>query len=149
MTLKKFLKALTDDGRYYAELVDNLAEIYYLNDSKPSVLVELEKQVFHLNFRSDLLPNVTAQISSDIFKTGINAVIGPVFAISEDKGIMYGEEAMGAYYLGIYMALNAIQTKDTEISKDVLFVVKDPLAVCLVSKPDNKKINKYKKMWDE
>lgn len=149
MLLKKFLKLLTDDGRYYAELVDNLAEIYYLNDSKPSVLIEYDKQVYHLNFRSDLLPNVVAQISNDICKTGINLVVGPVFAVSEERGIIYGEEAMGSYYLGIYMALNSIQTKDSDISKDALFVVKDPLTVCMVSKPNKKKINKYKKMWDE
>lgn len=149
MTLKKFLKLLTDDGRYYAELVDNLAEIYYLNDSKPSVLIEFDKQVFHINFRSDLIPNVVAQICSDIFKTSVNAVVGPVFAFSQDKGIVYGEEALGIYYLGIYMALNSMDTKDSDLSRDAIFVVKDPLSVCLASKPVTKKINKYKKMWDE
>lgn len=150
MTLKKFLKVLTDDGRYYAELVDNLAEIYYLTDSKPSVLIEVDKETYHLNFRSDLMPNVVAQISHDISKTGVSLVVGPAFAISQDKGVVYGNEAMGMHYINVFLALQSSQTKDDDDLKDALFVVKDPLPVCMLKKPSSKKTNKkYKKMWDE
>ena len=150
MTLKKFLKALTDDGRYYAELVDNLAEVYYLTDSKPSVLIEVEKDTYHINFRSDLVPNVVAQISNDIIKTGINIVVGPVFAVSQDKGVVYGNEAMGMYYINIFLALQSSQTKEDDDLKDAIFVVKDPLQVCMIKRPSGKKTNKkYKKMWEE
>jgi hypothetical protein len=150
LTLKKFLKVLTDDGRYYAELVDNLAEIYYLTDSKPSVLIEVDKETYHLNFRSDLMPNVVAQISHDISKTGVSLVVGPAFAISQDKGVVYGNEAMGMHYINVFLALQSSQTKDDDDLKDALFVVKDPLPVCMLKKPSSKKTNKkYKKMWDE
>lgn len=150
MTLKKILKQLTDDGRYYAELVDNLAELYYLTDSKPSALIELDKQTYHVNFRSDLMPNVVAQIAHDLSKTGASIVIGPVFAITQDKGVIYGNEAMGMHYINVFLALQSSQAKEDDDIKDAIFIVKEPIPVCMIKKSTSKKTNKkYKKMWDE
>ena len=147
MTLKKFLKLLTDDGRYYAELVSNLAEIYYLNDNRPSVLVEVEKGVYHLNFRSDLVPNIVAQISSDIAKTGVNHTVGPVFAISKDRGVVYGDEAMGMYYISVFMALQPSQTKE-DSTKDAIFVVQEPIET-FSGKRSTRSDKIYRKLWGE
>ena len=148
MTLKKFLNSLTQDGRYYAEMVENLAEVYYLTDSKPCMLVELNKDVFHLNFRSDLLPNVVAQISHDVSMVTSNVVIEKSFAITQDKGIIYGDEAVGLHYLNIFFALQSSTAKDSEDARDAIFVVKDPIPTF-----DGKRMPRsdklYRKLWGE
>jgi hypothetical protein len=148
LSIKKFLKSLTDDGRYYAEMVDNLAEIYYLNDSRPCALVELEKQVYHINFRSDLAPNIVAQVLTDLYNTGVSIVIGPVFAITKDKGIAYGEEAMGMHYINVFLALQPTSSKDTEETKDVIFIVKDPIPA-FQGKIQKRTDKIHKKIWGE
>jgi hypothetical protein len=147
LTLKKFLKTLSDDGRYYAELVSNLAEIYYLNDNRPCVLVEVEKGVYHLNFRSDLVPNVVAQISSDIARIGVNHTIGPVFAISQDRGVVYGDEAMGMHYVSVFMALQPSQSKDDSM-KEAIFVVQEPIET-FSGKRATRSDKIYRKLWGE
>ncbi len=147
MTLKKFLKTLCNDGRYYAELVSNLAEVYYLNDTNPSVLVEVEKGVYHLNFRSDLPPNLVAQICGDIVLTGINHVVGPVFAISKERGVVYGDEAMGMHYVNVYLALKPSQVKD-DSTKDAIFVVQEPIET-FSGKRVSRSDKIYRRMWEE
>jgi hypothetical protein len=148
LTLKKFLNILAEDGRYYAEMVEDLAEIYYLSDNRPSVLVEFNKNVFHVNFRSDLTPNVAAQISHDMSKVNSSIVIEAPFAISEDKGVVYGDEAMGTHYLNIFFALQSSSAKNSEETKDAIFVVKDPIrAFSGKRQPRSDKL--YRKLWGE
>ena len=147
MSLKKILKQLASDGRYYAETVDNLAEIYYLDDARPVVLAEYEKTVLHLNFRSDLMPSTVAQVSHDIAKIAPNVVIGSCFAITADKGVVYGNEAMGAHYLNVYMALQS-SAKESSESENAIFVVKEPLETFSGRRqPRSDKI--YKKLWED
>jgi hypothetical protein len=149
LLIKKFLKLLTDDGRYYAELVDNLAEIYYLTDAKPSVLIEVDKGTYHLNFRADLMPNVVAQIAADIAATGAPIAIGPVFAVTQ-KGVIYGNEAMGMHYIDVFLALQTPKSKEDDELNNAIFIVKEPLDICMFEQPKAKKVtSKYKKMWDE
>jgi hypothetical protein len=147
MTLKKILNKLTEDGRYYAEMVDNLAEIYYLSESRPCALIEYTKGLMHVNFRSDLMPNVVAQISSDLNKITQNIVVEKVFAITEDKGIVYGDEAMGAYYLNIFFALQSSSLKDDE-TNNAIFVVKDPIPT-FNGKRQPRSDKLYRKLWGE
>ena len=148
MTLKKFLNSLTQDGRYYAEMVENLAELYYLSDNKPSALIEFNKNLFHINLRADLQPNIAAQISHDISKITSNIVIEKSFAISEDRGVVYGDEAMGTHYLNIFFALQSSFNKDPQEVEGALFVVKEPLKTF-----DDKKLTRsdklYRKLWGE
>ena len=147
MSLKKILKQLAVDGRYYAEMVENLAEIYYLDDARPVVLAEYEKTVLHLNFRSDLMPSTVAQISHDIAKIAPNIVIGSCFAITADKGVIYGNEAMGAHYLSVYLALQS-SAQESEQSESAIFVVKEPLETFSGRRqPRGDKI--YKKLWED
>jgi hypothetical protein len=147
LSLKKILKQLAIDGRYYAEMVDNLAEIYYLDDARPVVLAEYEKTVLHLNFRSDLTPSIVAQVSHDITKIVSNVIVGPCFAITADKGVVYGNEAMGAHYLNVYLALQS-STKDSEELESAIFVVKEPLETFSGKRqPRSDKI--YKKLWED
>ena len=150
MTLKKFLKLLADDGRYYAELVGNLAEVYYLTDANPTILIEVDKDIYHVNFRADLRPNIVAQISSDVTKTGINMVIGPVFGVTSDRGVIYGEEAMGMHYISVFLALQSPKYKEDDELNNAILIIKDPLDVCMFEQPKSKKVkSKYKKMWEE
>ena len=147
MSLKKFLNKLAQDGRYYAEMLDNLAEVYYLNDGKPSALIEFNNNLFHINFRSDLLPNIVAQISHDMSKITSNIVIEKPFAITQDKGIVYGDEAMGAHYLNVFFALQSSSIKEDE-SSGAIFVVKDPIpAFNGKRQPRSDKL--YRKLWGE
>lgn len=148
MSLKKFLNKLAQDGRYYAEMLDNLAEVYYLNDGKPSALIEFDNNLFHINFRSDLLPNIVAQISHDMSKITSNIVIEQPFAITQDRGIVYGDEAMGAHYLNVFFALQSSASKGNEDMSDAIFVVKDPIATFNGKRqPRSDKI--YRKLWGD
>lgn len=148
MTLKKFLNNLTEDGRYYAEMAESIAEIYYLTDAKPCVLVELREGLLYLNFRSDLQPNVVAQISHDIFKITEDIVIDKTFALSKDKGIIYGDEAMGIHYLNIFFALQSSITKDSEEAKDAIYIVKDPIPT-FNGKRAQRSDKLYRKLWGD
>lgn len=147
MSLKKILKQLALDGRYYAEMVDNLAEIYYLDDAKPVVLAEYEKTVLHLNFRSDLMPSTVAQISHDLSKVAANMVIGSCFALTEDRGVVYGNEAMGAHYLNVYFALQSA-SKDSEETDSAILVVKEPLET-FTGKRLHRSDKIYRKLWED
>lgn len=147
MSLKKILKQLALDGRYYAEMVDNLAEIYYLDDPKPVVLAEFDKQnLLHLNFRSDLTPSVIAQISHDLTKIAPSVVIGSCFAITSDKGVVYGDEALGVHYFNIFMALQS--SSKEESNSGAIFVVKEPIKTFdSLSQSRTSKI--HKKLWED
>lgn len=144
--LKQFLTDLTEDGRYFAEMVDDCAEIYINGEQKPVVLLEFDKQVYHLNFRVDLTSHVTAQIMYDMTTIDEDLVIGKDFFSSSETGIVYGDEALGLYFASIIQALEAAQIKEEAALDDSIFVVKQPI-MAFGSKI--KQQNKLEKMWDE
>lgn len=148
MSLKKILKQLALDGRYYAEMINNLAEIYYLDEAKPVVLAELDQQnLLHLNFRSDLSPTIAAQISHDLAKITPNIVVGACFAVTADKGLVYGDEALGAHYLNIFLALQSA-SKEPEAASNAIFIVKEPIRTFDgLSQSRTSKI--HKKLWED
>jgi hypothetical protein len=148
--LKKILKQLTKDARYYAEIVDTVAEIYFLGDTKPTVLVELINNMVHLNFRSDLSPESVAQISLDISKScdPENIAVCPSFLSIPDKGVVYGEDATAAFYLSIYITFRRHELNNSMDKEKAIFVVENPIYGYGIKQED---INnaKYRKMWGE
>lgn len=148
--LKKILKQLTKDVRYYAEIVDTMAEIYFLNDSRPTVLVELTNNMIYVNFRSDLSPDAVAEISIDIHKScdTHSIVIGPSFLPIPDKGIVYGEDAVAAFYLSVYATFRKHEFSGDSDRDKAILVVKDPIYAYGIRQQDINN-NKYRKMWGE
>jgi hypothetical protein len=148
LSLRKFLNALTKDGTYYSEVVEDTAEIHISTDGRSVVLLEVDKGVYHVNFRSDLAPNIVAQISQDMIKHGANLSVGPCFAASQEEGMLYGDEAMGSFYMTVFLALQTMQDKDDDTTSKTTFVVKSPIYGYGINPSDTQQ-SKYKKMWGD
>ena len=144
--LKQFLTDLTEDGRYFAEMVDDCAEIYINGEARPVVLLEFDDNVYHLNFRCDLTSHLVAQITYDMTIIDEDLVIGKDFFSSSEAGIVYGEEALGLYFASIIQAIESAQMKEEMALNESIYVVKQPI-MAFGSKIEQK--NKLEKMWDE
>ena len=127
--LKDFLlKLTTDTDRYYAEMVDNIAEIYIDNSSGPAALLEVDGKCYHVNFRCDMTSQLVAQMMNDMSKVDRNIVAGPDFYVSPDDGISYGEQALGLYFSSIIQAFEIAQAKqENEELDESTYVVKQPI----------------------
>jgi len=140
--LKNLSKKLTKDGKYYIETVDNIAELYMSADTTPALLIELEDNIFYLNFRCDMLSQVVAQITYDITMIDADIAIGPDFYATEELGIIYGEQAVAVYFAGISQAVQAAMQQQESDMEDVTFIVTEPMQT-----HGSRNANKMQRMW--
>lgn len=125
--LKNFLNELTKDGRYYAEMIDNVAEIYIDSEPKPIVMLEFDGVVHHLNFRCDLLSGLAAQITYDMTMIDEDIVIGMDFFATSDSGLVYGEQALALYFATILQAFESAQDEHDDALDGALYIVEYPI----------------------
>jgi hypothetical protein len=143
--LKQFLKELSKDGIYYAEMVENCAEIYIIGDTTPAVLLELQDDFYHVNFRCDVPVRQIAQIMYDMTNIDPDIIVEAEFMISQDHGVIYGQNAMALFYMTVYSAMEHAQAKQEAGLDGVIYVVEQPIeAFCLKSKSKTK----IQKMWE-
>lgn len=144
--LKQFLTDLTDNGEYYAEMLDNCAEIYVSTDQKPILMIEFDEKVYHLNFRCDTSPNVVAKIMYDMTCIDEDLVVGKDFFTSPETGIVYGIEAVKLYFAHMIHVIDSTRLQEEELLDDSVYIVKEPI-IAFGSKIGQK--DKLKEMWDK
>jgi len=145
--LKQFLKELCDSGIYYAEIVENCAEIFIIEDSTPAVLLELKDDFYHVNFRCDIPVRQVAQLMYDMTTIDEDIILGPEFIISQEQGVVYGQSALALFYITVHKTMEDVQMKHEAELDGVTYVVEQPLEVFgLRSNPKEK--SKIQKMWD-
>lgn len=142
--LKDFLTKLTKDGHYYAEMVDNVAEIYVDQNSGPAVLLEFDGEVYHLNFRCDMTSQMVAQITYDMTMLDEDIVVGQDFYSDPDSGVVYGEQAMALYFSSILQAFEAAQIKQGAELDESVYVVQQPIYAYGNKKYKN---DKLQRLW--
>ncbi len=143
--LKDFLKKLTNDNHYYAEMIGNVAEIYIDTESKPVVMLEFDGEIYHLNFRCDLTSSIVAKIMYDMTIINKNIVVGLDFYSSPDTGLIYGEQALALYFSSVIQAFENAQTKQEEALLGAMYVVEYPIDTAYGNKHDKK--NKMQRLW--
>ena len=146
LNLKKILKDLTKDGRYYAEIADTIAEIYLVGEPAPVALLEVIKNVCHINFRRDLSPQIVSQLTYDLTVLNSNIVADADFMISDTEGYLYGNDAAGLYFTSIYRILEHAKLKEEANLNGAFFVVQEPI---FAYTKNDKRINKNKKLWGD
>ena len=124
--LKQFLTDLTKDATYYAEIVDNIAEIYVVGDSSPAILLELHDNLYHINIRCDIPSRTVAKLIYDMTIIDEDIVIGQDFFIT-DTGILYGQNAMAAFFSTVYKTMEHIQLRNEMELDDSIYVVQQPI----------------------
>jgi len=145
ISLKKLLRDLSKDGSYYAEIVDYIGEIYLMGETTmPIAIIEIKKDICHLNIRRDIPPNIAAQLSCDLSRLCHNIIIGSDFMITVDKGYIYGDEASSLYYVSIHDIIQHNQIKQEAGLSDAFFVVQEPIYGYNKS---NNSINNNRKLW--
>ena len=142
--LKDFLEELTKDGRYYAETIDNMAEIYVDGETKPVVMLEFDGSVYHLNFRCDVISRVVAQITYDMTVIDEDIIIGPDFYSTPDAGLIYGEQALAMFFASVVHAFNAAQEQQEAELTDAIYVVEQPI---YGYGHKNDKDNRVRRLW--
>ena len=142
--LKQFLTDLTDSGEYYAEMLDNCAEIYIVTEQKPVLMLEFDEKVYHLNFRCDLTSNTVAQMTYDMACIDEDLVIGKDFFSSPDTGIVYGKEALDLYFTSIVQAIDTARLQQETTLDDSVYVVTQPIMTYGKKNDTN---NKLQRLW--
>ncbi len=145
--LKKFLKDLTADSRYYAEIIDDMAEIYAVDDGIPSVLLELKDNMYHVNIRCDIPPRLSAQIMYDMTMLDEDIIIGPDFFVSQEKGVLYGQEATALFYATIYTTMENAQLEQEIGPEDAIYIVQEPIYGYGGGKNKNDHKSKMQRLW--
>jgi len=125
--LKDFLKTLTKDGRYYAEMVGNVAEIYIDVNAGPIALIEFDDEVYHVSLRCDMTSQAAAQIIYDMTIIDEDIVVGADFYSTPEDGLVYGEQALALYFASILQAYETAQIKQEEQLNDSVYMVKEPI----------------------
>ena len=142
--MKDFLETLTKDGRYYAEAVGTTAEIYIQGDEGCAALLELEDDMYHVNFRCDMFSQIVAQITYDMTVIDEDIVIGVDFFSSPNTGIVYGEEALKEYFISIVEAIDAAQMRQEGELSNATFIVQEPIYA--YGNKENKQ-NRMQRLW--
>jgi hypothetical protein len=142
--LKSFLDTLTKSGIYYAEIVDNIAEIYIMGDPIPAILLEIEDDTYKINIRSDITPRLVAQLTYDMTTIDEDITIGPDFFVNPDHSIVYGKDATEAFLSVVYNTMEDIKLKEDVGIENVTYIVTEPIQVC---GNNNIKQNKLQRMW--
>lgn len=142
--LKDFLKALTKNNAYYAEMVDNMAEVYIDKEAGPIALIEFDGSMYHINFRCDMTSQVVAHVTYDMTMIDEDIVIGQDFYSTPEDGVVYGEQALALYFSSILQAFETAQIKQEAELDDSIYLVKEPIYAY-----GNKKQykNKLQRLW--
>ena len=141
--LKDFLNELTKDGTYYAEMTGNLAEIYISTEKNSIVMLEFDGDVYHINFRCDLLSQLVAQLTYDMTMIDSDIMVGVDFFSTPEAGIVYGEQALGLYFASIVYAIDNARLKEDEID-DSIYIVREPIHAY---GPRNDKKDRMQRLW--
>jgi len=144
--LKELLEELTKDDKYYAEMVDNIAEIYIQDEPKPVLMIEEDSSIFYLNFRCDLLSNTVAQMTYDITMIDEDIEIGQDFFSTPETGIVSGEDALTLYLTSIIQTFEMAQIERENTLMDNVYVVQSPIYAYGNGNKDERK-NKMQKLW--
>lgn len=146
MNLKRLLKCLSKDGRYYAEIADTIAEVYVVGETAPIALLESINDICHINFRRDLAPHISSQLTYDITILNKDIAIGVDFMISGEKGYLYGDDASGLFFASIYNIIEFAKLKEQANLSGAFYVVQEPIHAF---GKNNNRINRNKRQWGE
>lgn len=141
--LKQFLTNLTKDGTYYAEIVDTLAEIYIIEDDTPAILLEIQDNMYHINVRCDIPVNIVAKLIYDMTVLDEDIVVGQSFFVT-DSGVLYGQNAMAAFFSTVYKTMDDIQLRKEMQLDDSIYVVQQPILAYGIR---NERKNKMQRLW--
>lgn len=143
--LLKFLEELSKTGTYYAETVENCAEIYIEGDETPAVLLELKGSYYHVNFRCDIPSRQVAQLMYDMTVIDEDIIVEAEFIISQEEGIIYGQNALALFYMTVQKAMDDAQLKHEMGPDNVLFVVEQPIHA--YGNRNERNQNKLHQLW--
>ena len=73
-------------------------------------------------------------------------VMGPEFIISQEKGIIYGPNALALFYMTIHQTMEDAQMKYDAGLDGVIYVVEQPIRTFGLK---SKELSKIQKMWGE
>lgn len=138
--LKFFLDSVCKDGHYKYEKVENLAEIYKIDEMFPLALIEWRQDIgLTIRFRIGLSSRDIAYLSRDMTVVCSNLIFDEDFLIDPQYGYLYGEEASKAFIKKIQ---DRAQYDDTA-QEDVIYVSSEPIIAYGSDFPSKTKIEKF------
>lgn len=144
-TLKHFLDNVCKDSNYNYEKVDNIAEIYQINDATPIAQIEWHYSLgsYGVRFRIGISSLDIARLTNIMSVVNDNLLFDEDFIIDPDYGYLYGEEATQAF---INRIQNNIQESQVANAMNQATYISDEPIFAYGSRYTGR--TKIEKIWD-